>query len=143
MSTAETPAAASAPANVVIIGAGGAGIAAVKSLRKNSPSTSLVLISEETELPYYRLKLTRYLAGEIARDIIDKIELLQQHTEDFNQMLADCNYLADSAYKSLDTPQTAVLVAEVLILLPGPQKENLEKSQSLLNSITNEKERSV
>lgn len=65
---AETSPPPGTPANVVIIGAGGAGIAAAKSLRKHAPATQIILISEEPELPYYRLKLTRYLAGEIGRE---------------------------------------------------------------------------
>ena len=51
----------------VVIGAGGAGMAAVESLRKAAPGAEIVLISQETELPYYRLNLTRYLAGEVNR----------------------------------------------------------------------------
>ena len=48
----------------VIIGAGIAGLAAVESLRELSPAAEITLVSRETELPYYRLNLTRYLAGE-------------------------------------------------------------------------------
>ena len=51
----------------VVIGAGGAGMAAVEALRKAAPAAEIVLISQETELPYYRLNLTRYLAGEVNR----------------------------------------------------------------------------
>ena len=52
-------------ARVVVVGAGIAGIAAVESLLAAAPSAEITLISQETELPYYRLNLTRYLAGEI------------------------------------------------------------------------------
>ncbi|HPM81051.1 MAG TPA: FAD-dependent oxidoreductase [Candidatus Anammoximicrobium sp.] len=58
---------ATSPTRIVVIGAGGAGMAAVESLRKTAPAAEIVLISQETELPYYRLNLTRYLAGEINR----------------------------------------------------------------------------
>jgi nitrite reductase (NADH) large subunit len=54
-------------ARVVVIGAGIAGLAAVESLRNAAPATEVVLISQEDELPYYRLNLTRYLAGEVTR----------------------------------------------------------------------------
>jgi nitrite reductase (NADH) large subunit len=69
---AEPAAAAASPSvpdalRVVVIGAGGAGTAAVESLRKAAPGAEIVLISQETELPYYRLNLTRYLAGEVHR----------------------------------------------------------------------------
>ena len=55
-------------ARVVVIGAGIAGIAAVESLRAAGSSAEITLVSREAELPYYRLNLTRYLAGEIERE---------------------------------------------------------------------------
>ena len=67
----------SAPTKVVVVGAGIAGISAVESLRRCAPDVPIVLISKETSLPYYRLNLTRYLAGEIGR------ELLPIHPEDW------------------------------------------------------------
>ncbi len=57
--------AAAAP-KVVIVGAGIAGVAAAESLRGASPGAEITLVSKEAELPYYRLNLTRYLAGEIS-----------------------------------------------------------------------------
>jgi nitrite reductase (NADH) large subunit len=54
-------------AHVVIVGAGAAGLAAAAAARAAAPDARLTLISRETELPYYRLNLTRYLAGEVAR----------------------------------------------------------------------------
>jgi nitrite reductase (NADH) large subunit len=51
---------------VVVIGAGIAGLAAVESLRAAAPAAAITLVSAEPELPYYRLNLTRYVAGEIA-----------------------------------------------------------------------------
>jgi NAD(P)H-nitrite reductase large subunit/rubredoxin len=50
---------------VVVVGGGIAGISAVESLRQASPETKITLISKEPHLPYYRLNLTRYVAGEI------------------------------------------------------------------------------
>lgn len=52
----------------VVVGAGIAGIAAVESLRAAGSSVEITLVSQEAELPYYRLNLTRYLAGEIEAD---------------------------------------------------------------------------
>jgi nitrite reductase (NADH) large subunit len=37
----------------------------VEAARKASPATDITLVSREADLPYYRLNLTRYLAGEI------------------------------------------------------------------------------
>ena len=53
---------------VVIAGAGIAGVSAAEALRKAAPQAEIVLVSEENELPYYRLNLTRYLAGEVGAD---------------------------------------------------------------------------
>ena len=54
--------------SVVVLGAGAAGIAAAESLRAATSATKIVLISQEKEHPYYRLNLTRYLAGEVDRE---------------------------------------------------------------------------
>jgi nitrite reductase (NADH) large subunit len=53
---------------VVIVGGGIAGVSAAETIRNNSEKAAITLISSEKELPYYRLNLTRYLAGEIAAD---------------------------------------------------------------------------
>lgn len=50
---------------VVIVGAGIAGVSAAEACRRAAPGAAIVLLSKELELPYYRLNLTRYLAGEI------------------------------------------------------------------------------
>lgn len=49
---------------IVIIGAGIAGVSAAEVVREHAPHAEIVLISKEEELPYYRLNLTRLLAGE-------------------------------------------------------------------------------
>lgn len=56
--------------NVVVIGGGVAGVSAVESLRTNLPHARITLISRETDLPYYRLNLTRFLAGEIGDEAL-------------------------------------------------------------------------
>lgn len=50
---------------VVVVGAGIAAIAAVESLRAAAPRAEITVVSKECEPPYFRLNLTRYLAGEI------------------------------------------------------------------------------
>jgi len=55
----------------VIVGAGIAGVSAAEALRKASPQAEIVLLSKESHLPYYRLNLTRYLAGQVEADQLD------------------------------------------------------------------------
>ena len=62
---AKTIAEATLAVRVVVVGAGIAAIAAVESLRAAAPRAEITVLSKESELPYYRLNLTRYLAGEI------------------------------------------------------------------------------
>ncbi|HNR34083.1 MAG TPA: FAD-dependent oxidoreductase [Candidatus Hydrogenedentes bacterium] len=52
----------------VIVGGGIAGLAAAESIRGARPDARITLISKESAPPYYRLNLTRYLAGEIGAD---------------------------------------------------------------------------
>ena len=51
---------------VVIAGAGIAGVSAAEALRKAAPAAEITLVSNEPDFPYYRLNLTRYLAGEVS-----------------------------------------------------------------------------
>ncbi len=55
---------------IVIVGGGIAGLSAAESAREASPEAEIVLLSAEGELPYYRLNLTRYLAGELDDDTL-------------------------------------------------------------------------
>ena len=50
---------------ILIAGAGIAGVSAAEAARENAPEARVILLSKEEELPYYRLNLTRYLAGEV------------------------------------------------------------------------------
>lgn len=52
--------------DIVIIGGGIAGLSAAEAARISSPEASITLVCQEDDLPYYRLNLTRYLAGEIS-----------------------------------------------------------------------------
>ncbi|MEE9369142.1 MAG: FAD-dependent oxidoreductase [Pontiella sp.] len=48
---------------VVIVGAGVAGVSAAQAVREHAPEADIILFSSEVELPYYRINLTRMLAG--------------------------------------------------------------------------------
>lgn len=50
---------------ILILGAGVAGMTAAEEARKAAPVVTIQLISREPGLPYYRLNLTRFLAGEV------------------------------------------------------------------------------
>ncbi len=72
---------------LVIVGAGIAGMTAAEQARGVSSEVKITLISKEAERPYYRLNLSRYLAGEVTEEKLwlqsetwfeqQKIELLQ------------------------------------------------------------------
>jgi len=50
---------------IIIIGGGIAGISAAEAARKENKAAKIIIISKEKHFAYYRLNLTRYLAGEI------------------------------------------------------------------------------
>ena len=62
----------SAPAigRLVILGAGVAGVTAAETARTLDPTVTITLLSRESELPYYRLNLTRLLAVEIDEEAL-------------------------------------------------------------------------
>lgn len=67
---AETSAAAADIRKVVILGAGIAGLTAAEEARRQAPGVEITLVSREKTLPYYRLNLTRFLAGEVAEEAL-------------------------------------------------------------------------
>jgi nitrite reductase (NADH) large subunit len=59
----EFPAVTSTSQNVVIVGTGVAGVSAAEALRKTDPGANILLLSADPLPPYYRVSLTKYLAG--------------------------------------------------------------------------------
>lgn len=55
---------------IVIIGGGIAGVSAAESARQALPKAEILLLGEEPVLPYYRLNLTRRIAGEIGEEAL-------------------------------------------------------------------------
>ncbi|GFE60691.1 FAD-dependent oxidoreductase [Geobacter sp. AOG2] len=51
--------------HVIILGAGIAGITAAGEARRSSPDVKITVLSREPAPPYFRLNLTRFLAGDI------------------------------------------------------------------------------
>ena len=56
------------------------------------------------------------LAAQIASEIVDKIELWQKDANDFNELLRNCDTLAEFVHKSNNNIQTNLLFAETSIL---------------------------
>lgn len=53
---------------IVIIGGGIAGLSAAEEIRNNSKDAEITIVSMEQHLPYYRVNLTKYLAGQSDRE---------------------------------------------------------------------------
>jgi nitrite reductase (NADH) large subunit len=66
---AVAPGAASA-FRIVIVGGGIAGVTAAEAARRANPAAAIVLLAKEDVLPYHRINLTRYLAGDVKRDAL-------------------------------------------------------------------------
>ena len=103
----------------VIVGAGIAGVSAAETIRKNDPQASILLLSNEPELPYFRMNLTRYLAGEIEAT---KLDLHNQGWYDQNRIELRINVnvtgiLPDEKMLVLDDQTKAPY--DILILATG------------------------
>ena len=68
---------------VVIVGAGIAGVSAAEAIRDDKSNATVTLLSDEAHLPYSRMNLTRYLAGEVN---LDKLDLHPQSWYQDNQI---------------------------------------------------------
>jgi len=55
---------------MVVIGGGIAGVSAAESMARSAPEATIIILNEEDAPPYYRLNLTRYLAGETKDDVL-------------------------------------------------------------------------
>jgi nitrite reductase (NADH) large subunit len=53
---------------IVIVGAGIAGLTAADEARRLAPDVAITILSKEADHPYYRLNLTRLLAGEVTEE---------------------------------------------------------------------------
>ncbi|MBL7076085.1 MAG: FAD-dependent oxidoreductase [Kiritimatiellae bacterium] len=145
------PVAAAAPAigtaeagRVVIVGAGIAGVSAAEAARKHAPDAEILLLSKEEPLPYYRLNLTRYLAGEVGKD-----ELVLQSDAWFKeqniQVQMGCELCAiDPAKKTLALRDGQSLSYDRLVLamgahpfippFPGATRENVTALRTLADA---------
>ena len=84
---------------LVVLGAGIAGLSAAEEARRRSADVEITLVSRELSLPYFRLNLTRFLAGEVAEE-----DLLIQPRDWFDAQ--SISYLAGDAQVIDRTAQT-------------------------------------
>ncbi len=89
----------------VIVGGGVAGVAAAEVIRQTTPQSEITLVCSENHLPYYRLNLTRYLAGEIVRDT------LPIHPETWYQE-NQINLIVDQSVESMDPAQASLQMSD-------------------------------
>jgi len=97
---------------VVIVGGGIAGLAAAESVREACPEAAVTLVCKEAALPYYRLNLTRYLAGEVPPEHLPvhpeawysehNIRLMLGEEATSIELAAHAVHLADGAFEPYD-----------------------------------------
>ena len=119
----------------VVVGAGIAGVSAAESIRKLSPDAKIVILSKEAALPYYRLNLTRYLAGEIGAEQLPLHPEGWYHTQNIDLRLSTELRTVDVDRKRLVLRDHEDLSYDKLILamgshpfvppVPGANRENV------------------
>lgn len=95
---------ANSEGRIVIIGAGIAGMTAAEHARKTAPKADITVVTEEPGLPYYRLNLTRFLAGEVQEK---QLVLQERHWFDENQIR-----LIEGEVSSIDRSSRDVRLAD-------------------------------
>lgn len=104
---------------IVVVGGGIAGLSAAEAARSAAPGASVTLVSHEEELPYYRLNLTRFLAGEIGADDLP-IHPQSWYAEQRIEVLLGTEVTAlDRAAKTLSLKGRPALPYDRLILAMG------------------------
>lgn len=133
--------ATSATGHIAVVGGGIAGLSAAEAARQAAPQARITLISKETELPYYRLNLTRYLAGEVKREELP-IHPASWYAEQRIELLRGMEAMRlDLSQPALELHGGGRLPFDQLILaggahpfvppLPGAQSEGVTSFRSL------------
>lgn len=87
-------AAAEFDGHLVVIGAGIAGVSAIESLRELTSKGTITLLAREADLPYYRLNLTRFLAGELTHEAMPIHDAAWYHERNIDlRTAADVSHL--------------------------------------------------
>jgi len=132
------------PRRVLIAGAGVAGVSAAESLRKSAQSVEIRLLSREPVLPYYRLNLTRYLAGEVSRDQLLLHPEAWYQEQGVSLALATEVHSLDLSRKCVTTHDGAEHPFDTLILaagshafippIPGADQENVTVLRTIVEA---------
>lgn len=117
--TPEEPADSQQALDIVIVGAGIAGISAAESAREHSSKAKITLISREVDLPYYRLNLTRYLAGEIGSEDLGVKPKSWYEENDIHLMLSTELQTIDTQNKTLTLKNSDIIRYDKLVLAMG------------------------
>ncbi|MBN2162427.1 MAG: FAD-dependent oxidoreductase [Pontiellaceae bacterium] len=104
---------------IVIIGGGIAGLSAAEGARETNKSASITLISGEKELPYYRLNLTRYLAGEIGDEALSVHPVDWYEQQNIGLLSARTMKSVDSGSKSITLDDGTIVPYDKLIITTG------------------------
>lgn len=103
----------------LIVGAGIAGVSAAEAIHKTQPDASITLVSDEHSLPYFRMNLTRYLAGDILRDRLD-LHTREWYLENHVDMILDAHIDdVDTTAKQALLNDSRLIKYEKLILANG------------------------
>ncbi|MBN2803469.1 MAG: FAD-dependent oxidoreductase [Deltaproteobacteria bacterium] len=121
---------------IVIIGSGVAGMTAAKEA-SNGKNISVTVITNETDLPYYRLNLTRYLAGEVDKnDLVmnsrswfeqNKVELIHGIAQSINVESKEISYAGESSKHKLSYDRLIIATGAHPFIPPikGADKKNV------------------
>lgn len=103
---------------IVVLGGGIAGLTAAAEARRQAPHSVITLVSREQSLPYYRLNLTRFLAGDIAESElqIQSAEWFEEHS--INYMHAEATAI-DREQRQLHLRDGRQLGYDRLVLTNG------------------------
>lgn len=104
---------------IVIVGTGIAGVSAAEAARKTAPEARIILIGREEPLPYYRLNLTRFLAGEVNAEQLVMHSLAWYAERRIELQLGREVENIDTDNKTLHTRDGEVLSYDKLILTMG------------------------
>lgn len=104
---------------IVIVGAGISGVSAAEAARKVSDTAKITVVGREQELPYYRINLTRYLAGELNDEQLRLHPAQWYQDRDIELVLGVEVTAVDVANKTLSLSNRESLAYDRLILSTG------------------------